>query len=141
MKFKSLTFLFLIMVSVSLVACSAEGSGDENFKQVDIDEVNQYFEDGKSGFVLIVTDNDEYFIPTVKRLAEEKNIKVAMYNPYQSDGKNDNEGASIFPNSKDIKGGALYYMENNEVQGELTVNRYADSQLNKEVLNFFDLHE
>ncbi len=140
MKCKSLTFLFLIMVSVSLVACSAEGSGDENFKQVDIDEVNQYFEDGKSGFVLIVTDNDEYFIPTVERIAEEQNVNVVMYNPYQSDGQNENEGASIFPKSKDIKGDALYYMENNEVQGELTVNRYTDSQLNSEIINFFDLH-
>lgn len=141
MKFKPIAFFLLAVISVLLVACSSEAKESEHLKQIDVDEVNKYFEGNKKGFLLIVTDNDEYFIPTVKRLAEEKNIKVAMYNPYQSDGKNDNEGASIFPNSKDVKGDALYYMENNEVQGELTVNRYADSQLNKEVLNFFDLHE
>lgn len=139
MKFKLKTFFLLAVASVLLVACSSE-SNKNGLLQIDIDEANKYFEDNKSGFVLLVTDNDEYFIPTVKRLAEDEEVNVAMYNPYQSDGTNDNED-SIWPNSKDIGGNTLYYMENNEVKGELKVNRYTDSQLTKEILNFFDLHK
>ena len=63
-----------------------------------------------------------------------------MYNPYQSDGEKDNEGASIFPNSKEVKGDTMYYLENNEVKGELLINRFTDSQLSKEILNFMDIH-
>lgn len=129
-------FLLLLVVSISLVACSSK----PYFHQVDIDEANKYFDGNQTGFVLLVTDNDEYFIPTVERLAEENKVKVIMYNPYQSDGENDNEGASIFPKSKEVKGDAMYFLENNEVKGELQINRYTDSQLTKEVLNFMDIH-
>lgn len=134
---QGLFFLLLLTFSVSLIACSSK----PYFQQVDIDEANKYFEGNKTGFVLLVTDNDEYFIPTVKRLAEENKVNVIMYNPYQSDGENDNEGSSIFPNSKEVKGDAMYYLENNEVIGELLINRYTDHQLTKEVLNFMDIHK
>lgn len=138
MKSRPILLALLILSIGLLVACTSKNN---QLKQVNIDEVNQYFEENKTGFVLLVTDNDEYFIPTVERLAKERNIEVAMYNPYQSDGKNDNEGASIFPNSTDVKGDAMYYVENNEIKGELAVNKYADSQLSKEVLNFMDIHK
>lgn len=133
---RNLLFLLLLVVSISLVACSSKSY----FQQVDIKETNKYFEDNQTGFVLVVTDNDEYFVPTVERLAKEKKVKVIMYNPYQSDGEKDNEGASIFPNSKEVKGDTMYYLENNEVKGELLINRFTDSQLSKEILNFMDIH-
>lgn len=133
---RNLLILLLLTISFSLVACSSK----PYFQQVNIEETNKYFNDNQTGFVLLVTDNDEYFVPTVERLAEEKKVKVVMYNPYQSDGEKDNEGASIFPDSSDVKGDAMYYLENNEIKGELLINRYTDSQLTKEVLNFLDIY-
>lgn len=131
-------FILLLAASISLVGCSS--NNDAYFKQINIDEANKYFEGNQTGFILLVTDNDEYFVPTVERLAKEKKVEVVMYNPYQSDGENDNKGTSIFPNSSEIKGDAMYYLEKNEVTGELSINSYTDSQLAKEVMNFMDLH-
>lgn len=136
--------LFLSVGSVFITACNSNSSSAEStsyFYQTDIEETNTYFNGKEKGFVLLVTDNDEYFVPTVEQIANDKKVKIIMYNPYQSDGEKDNEGSSIFPDSKDTSGDSLYYLENNEIKGELRINRYTDSQLTKEVLNFIDTYK
>lgn len=141
-KFFILT-LSLLVSSIFITACNSKDSKDPKsyFYQTDIEETNTYFNDKEKGFVLLVTDNDEYFVPTVEKVAIDEDVKIIMYNPYQSDGKKNNEGASIFPNSTDTRGNALYYLENNEIKGELLIDRYTDSQLFKEVLNFIEIHK
>lgn len=137
-------FILMLLLLVGSVVTACKSGSDESasyFYQTDIEETNTYFNGNKDGFVLLVTDNDEYFVPTVERIANEKKVKVIMYNPYQSDGKKNNEGASIFPDSKDTKGDAMYYLEDNKIKGELLINRYTDSQLTKEVLNFIETHK
>ncbi|MDQ0232156.1 hypothetical protein J2S19_003443 [Metabacillus malikii] len=134
-------------MSTLITACSTnESSSIESFfKQVDFENVKTYFNDGKEGFILLATDNDEYYIPTVKKIANEKNVQIIMYNPYQPNGKSDNEdGQSIWPepSEDDIPGGGfLYYLKDNKVVGELEVNRFENSQLTIEVQNFLNLHK
>lgn len=137
-------FILMLLLLVGSVITACTGNSDDSkpyFYQTDIEETNTYFNGNEKGFVLLVTDNDEYFVPTVEKIANDKKVKVIMYNPYQSDGKKNNEGPSIFPDSKDTKGDAMYYLENNEIKGELLINRYTDSQLTKEVTNFIDTYK
>ncbi|MGE7945041.1 hypothetical protein ACQKNB_23620 [Lysinibacillus xylanilyticus] len=143
MKKTFILMLLLLVGSVFITACSKSNSNDSKsyFYQTDIEETNTYFNDNEKGFVLLVTDNDAHFVPTVEKIANDKKVKVIMYNPYQSDGKKNNEGASIFPESKDTEGDAMYYLEDNEIKGELPINSYTDSQLTKEVINFIDTHK
>lgn len=135
--------MLLVIGSILITGCSDTKSSDTKpyFYQTDIEETNTYFNGNEKGFVLLVTDNDEYFVPTVEQIANDKKVKVIMYNPYQSDGKKNNEGPSIFPDSEDTKGDAMYYLENNEIKGELLINRYTDSQLTKEVTNFINTYK
>lgn len=134
-------FVFLALVGLVFAACSSKEG--KYFYQTNIEETNQYFEGNKNGFVLIVTDNDEHFINPVKRFAEENKVKVVMYNPYQSSGENKNnvDGSPIYPDSSDIRGNSMFYLENNKVVAELNVNNYEDSQLTNEISNFFKLYK
>lgn len=131
--------VLLLVGSVFITACTGDSDDSTSyFYQTDIEETNTYFNGNEKGFVLLVTDNDEYFVPTVERIANDKKVKVIMYCPYQSDGKKDNNDP-IWPEPKDdIRGDAMYYFENNEIKGELLINRYTDSQLTIEVTNFID---
>lgn len=132
--------LFLSVGSVFITACnSSSAESTSYFYQTDIEETNTYFNGKEKGFVLLVTDNDEYFVPAVEKIATDKKVKVIMYNPYQSDGEKANE-RPVYPDSKDIRGNSLYYLENNEIKGDLRVSSYTDLQLTQEVLNFIETY-
>lgn len=123
-----------------LVGAVLTGCGDrEYFNQVYIDDVKEYMEEDKEGFVLLVNDNDEYFQPYVQDIAESEEVEIVMYNVYRSEeGQEDNRPVLPY---KDFNGlNKLYYISNNEVQADLDVTSYADMRLTEEIINFVEVH-
>ncbi|RKD26496.1 hypothetical protein BEP19_16800 [Ammoniphilus oxalaticus] len=124
-----------------LMACGSGGNGGSYFTQTSFDEINRYFEGDQDGFVFITVDNDEPFVKTVEQVANQEKVTVWMYNPYRADGANRNEdGRPMYPDSSDIRGNSVFYMENNRVVGELPADGYAGSRLVEELTSFFNLY-
>lgn len=130
--------LFVIVaISVFLIGCN---KNKEMFHQTDLEGITDFMENNAEGFILVVTDNEEYFIEDIRMAASKEKVKIAVYNVYEPTiGKEENR--PNFPYSSDLKGSTLYYIADNSVKGELVVNKYADLQLTQEISNFIKNHK
>lgn len=128
--------LVIVAISVLLIGCK----GKEMFYQTDLEGITDFMENNAEGFILVVTDNDEYFIEDIRMAASKEKVKIAMYNVYEPT-IGEKENRPNFPYSSDLKGSTLYYVADNTVQGELVVNKYADLQLTQEISNFIKNHK
>lgn len=128
--------LVIVAISVLLIGCK----GKEMFYQTDLEGITDFMENNAEGFILVVTDNDEYFIEDIRMAAGKEKVKIAMYNVYEPT-IGEKENRPNFPYSSDLKGSTLYYVADNTVQGELVVNKYADLQLTQEISNFIKNHK
>ena len=128
--------LVIIAISVLLIGCK----GKEMFYQTDLEGITDFMENNAEGFILVVTDNDDYFIEDLRMAASKEKVKIAMYNVYEPT-IGEKENRPNFPYSSDLKGSTLYYVADNTVQGELVVNKYADLQLTQEISNFIKNHK
>ncbi|MCZ2260787.1 hypothetical protein [Sporosarcina sp. G11-34] len=128
--------LVIVAISVLLIGCK----GKEMFYQTDLEGITDFMENNAAGFILVVTDNDEYFIEDIRMAASKEKVKIAMYNVYEPT-IGEKENRPNFPYSSDLKGSTLYYVADNTVQGELVVNKYADLQLTQEISNFIKNHK
>lgn len=133
-KNKVHVFQLLLILSLSLFlgACGK----DFGLSQVDISEVEKIMDGKKDGFLLVVKDNEEYYIPTIKQIADDEEVVIDMYNTYQPDGKKDINKKPNFKYASDLKGSRLYYIKGGEIQDKLKVSSYADMQLSEEVIHF-----
>lgn len=125
----------LLLLSAALTGCTEK----EYFNQVYVEDLKEYMEEDKDGFVLLVNDNDEYFQAYVQDVSESEEVEIDMYNVYRSkEGKEDDRPVLPY---KDFNGlNKLYYISNNEVQSELDVTSYADMKLTEEIVHFVDVH-
>ena len=129
------------MVVLLAIVMMLAGCGEkEYFKQIYLEDVKEYMEEDKAGFMLIVTDNDEPFQSYVKDIAESKEVEIVMYNVYQSEAGAEDQ-RPVFPYDEVKRFSELYYIEDNKVQGALPVKDYEDMKLTEEVKHFVDLYE
>ncbi len=126
----------ILLFTLFLTACGK----DFGMSQVDIKEVEKLMDGKKDGFLLVVTSNEEEYIPTVKKVAEDEEVIIDLYNTYQPDGKKDVNKPN-FKYASDLKGSRLYYIKNGEVQEKLKVGSYTGLQLSAEVTNFVQQFE
>lgn len=138
-------FLFLLMTMLVLVAACSNDSGTtskDGLIQVDLEKVTSLMEGEENGFLLIVNDADEYYVPAVEKVADDKKVLVHYYYTYQPDGEGTEEvNRPDFDYANKLKGSTLYYIQDGKVQNKLKVNSYADTQLLIEVQNFIELYQ
>lgn len=117
------------------------GCGEkEYFKQIYLEDMKEYMEEGKNGLILIVNENDQDFQEYVKGVAESEEVEIGMYNVYESEeGAQDNRPVVPFDGFDTFD--ELYYVENNEEKGSLEVTAYEDMRLTEEIKHFVDLHK
>ena len=126
----------LLVVVLMLAGCGEK----EYFKQIYLEDVKEYMEEDKDGFVLIVNENDQDFQEYVKNVAESEEVEIGMYNVYESvEGAEDNRPVVPFDGFDTFN--ELYYVENNETKESLEVAGYEDMRLTEEIKHFVDLHK
>ena len=125
----------LLAIVLMLVGCGEK----EYFKQIYLGDVKEYMEEDKDGFILVVNENDQDFQQYVKGVAESEEVVIDMYNVYESEeGAEDNRPA--LPYDDFGRFNELFYIEDNEVKGNLDVGGYEDMRLTEEVKHFVELH-
>ena len=116
------------------------GCGEkEYFKQIYLEDMNSYMEDGENGFILVVNENNQDFQEYVKNVAESEEVAISMYNSYESE-EGAEESRPVLPFEGFDRYNELYYIENNEVKGNLDLGSYEDTKLTEEIRHFVDLH-
>lgn len=117
------------------------GCGEkEYFKQIYLEDMKEYMEEGKNGLILVVNENDQDFQEYVKGVAESEEVEIGMYNVYESEeGAQDNRPVVPFDGFDTFN--ELYYVENNEEKGSLEVTAYEDMRLTEEIKHFVNLHK
>lgn len=137
-KYSTILILILVfsIVVIFVSSCSNSNKDKEYFYQTDIDGIAEYMEGDKDGFVLVVTENNDYFVDDVKKAANEKKVEVAMYNWYQPGGVDTKAVKNPTLEYDLTRASTLYYIVDNEVVDDIKLNNYADSQLTQEVFNF-----
>ena len=126
----------LLAVVLMLTGCGEK----EYFKQIYLEDVKEYMEEDKDGFVLIVNENNQEFQEYVKNVAESEEVEIGMYNVYESEeGAEDNRPVVPFDGFDTFN--ELYYVENNETKESLEVAGYEDMRLTEEIKHFVDLHK
>ena len=129
-----------IMVLLAVVLLLASCGEKEYFKQIYLDDMKEYMEEDKDGFLLIVNENDQDFQEYVKGVAESEEVEIGMYNVYESEeGAQDKRPVVPFDGFNTFN--ELYYVENNEEKGSLEVTAYEDMRLTEEIKHFVDLHK
>lgn len=129
-----------VVVLLAVVLILAGCGEKEYFKQIYAEDVKEYMEEDKNGFMLIVTDNDEPFQSYVKDVAENEEVEIVMYNVYKSE-EGTEDPRPVFPYDEVERFSELYYVEDNKVQGALPVKDYEGIKLKEEVENFVNLHK
>ena len=128
--------IVLLAVVLMLTGCGEK----EYFKQIYLEDLKAYTEDGESGFILVVNENNQDFQEYVKNVAESEEVEINMYNVYQSaEGAQDNRPVVPFDGFDTFN--ELYYLENNEEKGSLEITAYEDMRLTEETKHFVDLHK
>lgn len=126
----------LLLIGLTLTGCGNK----EYFKQIYLDDMEAFMDEGKEGFVLVVTENNESFQDYVKDVAEKEKVEIAMYNVYESE-----EGAAderpMLPYDEIERFSELYYLEGNEAKDSLAVKDYEDKKLTEEITHFVNLHK
>jgi hypothetical protein len=129
-----------IIILLAIVLLLAGCGEKEYFKQIYLSDVKEYMEQDEDGFLLIVNENDQDFQEYVKGVAESEEVVIDMYNVYESEeGAEDNRPA--LPYEDFSRFNELYYVEDNEVKGNLDVGGYEDMKLTEEIKHFVDLHQ
>ena len=126
----------LLAVVLMLTGCSEK----EYFKQIYLEDVKEYMEEDKDGFLLIVNKNNQDFQEYVKGVAESEEVEVGMYNAYQSEAEAE-DNRPVLPSDDFDRFNELYYVENNEVKGNLDMGSYEDMKLTEEIKHFIELHQ
>ena len=129
-----------IVVLLGIVLLLAACSEQEYFKQIYIDDMKEYMEEDKDGFLLVVNENNQDFQEYVKNVAEEEKIEIGMYNSYLSE-EGAEESNPVLPFDGFDRYNELYYVEDNEVKGNLDVESYEDMELTEEIEHFVNLHK
>jgi len=128
--------VILLVMAILLAGCGEK----EYFKQIHLSDVKGYMEQDEDGFLLVVNENDQDFQQYVKDVAESEEVAIGMYNVYESE-----EGAAdkrpALPYDDFSRFNVLYYIEDNEVKGNLDVGGYEDMKLTEEIKHFIDLHK
>ena len=127
--------MILLVVVLMLAACGEK----EYFKQVYLGDVTEYMKEDKDGFILVVNENDQDFQQYVKDVAESEEVVIDMYNVYESEEGAEDKRPALPADFKRFN--ELYYVENNEVKGDLDMGSYEDMQLTEEVKHFINLHK
>lgn len=126
----------LLLIGLILTGCENK----EYFKQIYLKDMEAYMEEGKEGFVLIVTENDESFRDYVENVAESEKVEIAMYNVYESE-----EGAAderpVLSYEEIDRFSELYYLEGSNVKDSLAVKDYEDKKLTEEITHFVNLYK
>ncbi|MBT2583133.1 hypothetical protein [Planococcus sp. ISL-109] len=126
----------LLAVVLILTGCGEK----EYFKQIYVEDVKEYMEADKDGFILVVNENNQDFQEYVKNAAESEEVEINMYNAYQSEeGAKDNR--PVLPFDGFDRFNELYYVEDNEVKGNLDMGSYEDVKLTEEINHFVDLQK
>lgn len=125
----------LLVIVLLLVACSEK----EYFKQIYIGDMKEYMEEDKDGFLLVVNENDQDFQEYVKNVAEGEKVEIGMYNSYLSE-EGAEESNPVLPFDGFDRYNELYYVEDNEVKGNLDLGSYEDMELTEEIEHFVNLH-
>lgn len=126
----------LLLIGLMLTGCGNK----EYFKQIYLEDMEAYMDEGKEGFVLVVTENNESFQDYVKDAAEREKVEITMYNVYQSkEGEEDER--PVLPYDEIEQFSELYYLEGNEAKDSLAVKDYEDTKLAEEITHFVNLHK
>lgn len=129
-----------VVVLLAVVLILAGCGEKEYFKQIYVEDVKEYMEEDKDGFILVVNKNNQDFQEYVKSVAESEEIEIGMYNAYQSEeGAEDNR--PVLPFDGFDRFNELYYVEDNEVKGNLDMGSYEDGKLTEEIKYFLDLQK
>jgi len=128
-----------IGVLLALVLMLSGCGEKEYFKQIYLEDMKTYMEEGESGFILVVNENDQDFQEYVKNVAESEEVEIGMYNAYESE-EGAEESGPVLPFEDFDRYNELYYVENNEVKGNLDMGSYEDTKLTEEIGHFVDLH-
>lgn len=129
-----------VVVLLAVVFILAGCGEKEYFKQIYVEDVKEYMEEDKDGFILVVNKNNQDFQEYVKSVAESEEIEIGMYNAYQSEeGAEDNR--PVLPFDGFDRFNELYYVEDNEVKGNLDMGSYEDGKLTEEIKYFLDLQK
>ncbi|WP_050182275.1 membrane lipoprotein lipid attachment site-containing protein [Domibacillus robiginosus] len=133
---KVIVALFLTTI---LSAC-----GNAGVHQVDLDTVDSLVGGKEDGFLFMVYENDEGFMPYVEDAAEKTKAEINFYNVSQPDGEGGAVGENVFEGKveNDLKRGHLYYLENGEPSESVDLSRYGDGlDLSSEIQNFIEIHQ
>lgn len=137
---KKLLQISLVVLFCILVACSSVE--ESKLRQIDFEYLETLMNGENDGFVLIIKDLDEDFIPYVEQVANDKGVRISLYHTHQPDGEGTEEiNRPDFEYSSKLKGSRLYYIEDGEITNELQVRNYEDTQLIAEVQNFIEVHQ
>ncbi|MGL3067120.1 MULTISPECIES: lipoprotein [Planococcus] len=128
--------IVVLLVTVLLLAACSE---KEYFKQIYIGDMKEYMEEDKDGFLLVVNENDQDFQEYVKNVAEGEKVEIGMYNSYLSE-EGAEESNPVLPFDGFDRYNELYYVEDNEVKGNLDLGSYEDMELMEEIEHFVNLH-
>jgi|GEM_PF-4799346 len=129
-----------VVVLLAVVLILAGCGEKEYFKQIYAEDVKEYMEEDKDGFLLVVNKNNQDFQEYVKSVAESEEIEIGMYNAYQSEeGAEDNR--PVLPFDGFDRFNELYYVEDNKVKGNLDMGSYENGKLTEEIKHFLDLQK
>lgn len=141
-------FIGTVALSLLLLAgCGggATNSGSEGLVQIDEDVVNQLVEGEKDGFFLAVSDKEEYFMETLKEVAENEGATINYYYTWQPDGVDGEKVDSPVVeaiNKFDLN--RLYYVKDGEELQYIRLSSYKGVELQEQIQAFiqnFAIHE
>lgn len=126
----------LLLIGLTLTGCGNK----DYFKQIYLEDMEAYIDEGQKGFVLVVTENNESFQDYVKDVAESEKVEIAMYNVYESEEGAEDE-RPVLPYDEIDRFSELYYLEGSEAKDSLAVKDYEDKKLTEEITHFVNLHK
>jgi hypothetical protein len=134
---KVIMALFLTMF---LSAC-----GNAGVQQIDLDTLDSFLGGKEDGFLFVVYENDEEFMPYVEDAAEETKAEVNYYSFHQPDGK-DGEKVDdpVFEGKveNDLKKRHLYYLENGQTSDPIDLTAYDEgAELSSRIQDFIKIHQ
>lgn len=135
---KIIMALFLTMI---LSAC---GSNETGLHQVGLEMVDSILGGSEDGFLFVVYENDEEFMPYVEDAAEKTKATINYYNVSQPDGKDGAIGENVFEGEveNDLKNNHLYYLENGKVSDPVDLTAYDDGmELSLRIQDFIKVHQ
>lgn len=131
---------FLVM---ALSACSSSGG----LQQVGKDEVGSLIDGSESGFLFVISDKEEEYMPYVEDAVEKSKAEVNYYYTYQPDGEDgETVEKQVFEDDVDVNNDLdknhLYYLENGKVSDPIRLTSYDEgAELSARIQDFIEIHE